>query len=149
MCNENEGTTANRKPWGMQYPVLRRNTIHVDEISVVPGGYCSVHKHLHKSNLFHVMEGRLAIVVFNEERQIIRTESLRAGEECIIPEGQLHMFWSQSGCIAQEVYLGTAEHINVVHEDIERSKLFEFGGVSPLLAGVPCMVGIYLQEAGS
>lgn len=153
MCNNHEGPSAmmepKQKPWGMQYPILRRNTVHVDEISVVPGGYCSVHKHQNKENLFHVLEGKLAILSFNAHGAITRTGSLVAGEHCVIPAGEWHQFWSQAGCIAQEVYLGIEGNINVVHEDIVRSPNFEFGGIAPLLAGVPSMAGVYLSEAGS
>lgn len=153
MCNNHEGSTgmmeAKKKPWGMQYPILRRNTVHVDEISVVPGGYCSVHRHLHKSNLFHVLEGKLTIFGFNAQGAVIRTGALSSGEYCTIPAGEWHQFWSKSGCIAQEVYLGVGENINVIHEDIDRHALFEFGGIAPLLAGVPSMAGVYLSEAGS
>lgn len=147
--NASVETTAKPKPWGMQYPVLRRNTIHIDEISVAPGGYCSVHRHLHKSNLFHVLDGKLSIFSFSADGAVIRTGALVAGESCLIPAGEWHQFWSKSGCIAQEVYMGVDDSINVIHEDIDRSKQFEFGGIAPMLAGVPSMAGIYLSEAGS
>lgn len=149
MNGHDEPRESSAKPWGVQYPILRRNGIHVDEISVVPGGYCSLHKHEHKSNLFHVLEGKLAVIVFSQFGAIIRTESLVAGEQCTIEAGAWHQFWSQPGCIAQEVYLGVEGHLVVIHEDIVRDKRLAVGGIAPLLAGVPSMAGIYLQEAGS
>jgi len=136
------------KPWGIQRPILRNYPLHVDEIEVWPGGYCSVHRHLQKANLFHVLKGQLGIFVFAEDGAIIRTESLGEGEHCTILAGQWHQFWSQSGCLAQEVYYGT-EEIRVIHEDIERRKEYSVGGTSLLLSSVPSMAGIYLSEAGS
>ena len=137
------------KPWGWQRPVLRNEPLHVDEIEVSPGGYCSVHRHTKKVNLFHVLKGKLAIFVFSEDGAIIRTEPMEAGEWCIIEAGEWHQFWSQKGCLAQEVYYGTEEQIQVIHGDIDRKKEHAVGGIAPMLHGLPSMAGIYLQEAGS
>ena len=140
---------VSQKPWGLQRPILRNDPLHVDEIEVVPGGYCSVHRHLKKVNLFHVLEGRLTVLCFNDMQAVVATYAMRAGDHCVIPAGVWHQFWSRSGCVAQEVYYGTEEQLLVVHGDIDRNSEFAVGGVAPLLAGVPSMRGIYLAEAGS
>lgn len=138
-----------QKPWGLQTPVLRNYPLHVDEIEVLPGGYCSVHRHKRKANLFHVFKGKLGIFCFNDSGAIIRTESLDAGEHCVVEAGVWHQFWTQTGCTAQELYFGTEEELLVVHDDIDRKKQFSLGGISLMLQGVPSMAGIYLHEAGS
>jgi len=141
--------TRNRKLWGIQQFRLHDTLINVDYIEVVPGGYCSVHLHKNKANIFIVKEGSMEIFEFSPGMAVIRAGKIEAGESATVQAGVLHQFWSPHGCIAQEVYYGTADEPLVVHEDIVRLDGFELGGVSTLLAGVPSMKGVFLAEAGS
>ncbi len=131
------------KAWGEQRPILRRETLHVDEIEVRAGGYCSVHQHERKHNIFQVLEGSLMVLRFNDEGFLVCTDKLEAAGHCLVRAGWLHQFWSRGGCLAQEVYYGTQDGNLQCHEnDIVRVPGLEQGGLALTLDALPSILAM-------
>ena len=129
------------KAWGLQQPLFRRDSIHVDEIDVSSGGYCSVHRHDRKHNLFQVLYGSLTVLTFSDDLRLIRTDQLEVAGHCLVRAGWLHQFWSRGGCIAQEVYYGTQDgNLRVCEQDIYRVPDFALGGRALTLDAVPSLL---------
>lgn len=129
------------KAWGVQRKILRRDSIHVDEIEVRPGGYCSVHQHERKHNIFQVLHGRLLVLTFNHRMELVRTDDLQLAGHCLIRAGWHHQFWSQGGCVAQEVYYGTQDgNLRCFDDDIVRVPGLDQGGLCLTLDALPSMM---------
>jgi len=118
-----------RKPWGWTTPVARELEYHIDRIEVDPGGYCSVHKHERKANVFHVIGGGILYVrQFSAQGGSIAAMHITPGRSFVVPAGEWHQFYAQNGAVALEVYMPTAERFLLV-DDIERHPKFAEGGI--------------------
>tara|TARA_R110000824_G_scaffold120382_4_gene275652 strand:- start:5391 stop:5798 length:408 start_codon:yes stop_codon:yes gene_type:complete len=89
----------NLKAWGQTDRVVLTDSIQVEQITVQPGGYCSIHYHNYKDNFFMVLSGILtvrwgwrenAIVTAQVPPQIEQLSALSSGLQ--IPAGVLHQF---------------------------------------------------------
>ena len=109
-----------KKVWGLTRCILKQRGFEVHELNVLPGGYCSVHRHMDKENLFVVAEGRIIIETgsTDEAWQVsnISRVSLEKGGHVEIPAGVWHRFESAEGARLIEVYHGDWRG-----EDIERA----------------------------
>lgn len=133
------------KAWGRQIPRFRCDTIHVDEIEVRSGGYCSVHSHERKHNIFHVLRGNIVVLTFNDALRLVRTDEMGVGGHCCVRAGWVHQFWSRGGCVCQEVYYGTQDgNLQVFEGDIQRMPGLELGGLALTLDALPSL----LEPAG-
>jgi mannose-6-phosphate isomerase-like protein (cupin superfamily) len=91
------------KVWGTTERIFAMNNVEVHRITVVPGGYCSRHYHLHKSNLFFVESGKLVVEQWTKEGHCDRT-ILLPGERMVVPPGMVHKFECPVQTIAYEIY---------------------------------------------
>lgn len=94
--------TYKAKLWGATKCLVERGTTEVHEIQVVPGGYCSVHWHEHKTNMFYVISGVLEIYTFIGEEKSLTVVS--AGQHISVPSKMPHMFKALTAVHALEVY---------------------------------------------
>lgn len=123
-----------RKPWGWTRALSRQANYHLDGIEVDPWGYCSVHRHAKKVNVFHVLGGSLYVKQFSEQGGSIAARHCTPGETFVVPPGIWHTFHAQNGSAqALEIYLpggpdaaGTA----LDEADIERHQKLCEGGVA-------------------
>jgi N-acetylneuraminate synthase len=63
----------------------------------LPGQHHPLHFHKRKEETFQVLYGTLFITVDGHERV------LRPGETCLIQPGVWHSFWTETGCVFEEV----------------------------------------------
>lgn len=84
--------------------------IPTDLIHVVPGGYCSIHYHERKSNLFIVRQGILRVIRYARtqwgEIAIEDYHDLSPSDIINVEPMRLHMFFALTECEAVEMYLG-------------------------------------------
>ena len=87
------------KEWGQTDTVAITKSIQVELIAVEPGGYCSIHFHNYKDNLFLVLSGTLTVRWGWRELAIVTAqvspmiEELTGLSSCLlIPAGVLHQF---------------------------------------------------------
>lgn len=92
------------KPWGTTQLLFRNNSTEVHRIKVLEGGYCSIHKHDKKSNMFYVESGRLSIYEQDEHGFNQCVTVLRDGDALTIPSGRYHEFRATEDTIAYEIY---------------------------------------------
>ena len=108
------------KPWGKKEILHADSVMHIERITVQPGGKCSVHYHAGKDNLFFVLAGALTVrfkTIGAEEWT--KEESLDPGDSIWIPAGSVHQFEANSRVVALEVYLPALGEL-LSADDIER-----------------------------
>jgi mannose-6-phosphate isomerase-like protein (cupin superfamily) len=113
---------AETKPWGWTLELWgdfetiggRRFCItRQTKISVKPGGYSSIHKHVHQSNEFFVQDGKLKLrwyfehdsgdgskPVLSQQGEIVLSKGERHG----FPAGIIHEFEALTPVVALETY---------------------------------------------
>lgn len=103
--------------------MLKTPLIEIHRLEVVPGGYCSWHKHRHKWNAFIVESGALTIEVRKEAYPLTDKTVLRAGDDpTTVKPGDEHRFVAGlSPAVALEIY-----YPEMLTEDIIRA---DVGGI--------------------
>ena len=91
------------KVWGVTQTVWKGANAEVHRISVNKGGYCSIHKHNHKYNMFYVEMGLLQIDRWDNNTEINST-ILGKNESTIVEPGLYHKFKALENTIAYEIY---------------------------------------------
>ena len=90
--------------------------VEVHRLRIKPGMQCSMHRHLHKWNDFHVISGKLFIEVDKADYPLTDTTELGPGGTTSVKPGEYHRFRTgDEPCEALEIY-----HPAVLSEDIER-----------------------------
>lgn len=108
------------KCWGRVSHISTDDAL-VSLLKVEEGGYCSIHRHLHRFNSFRVISGSIVILEYRlpSIEVPIRKKILVPGDSYTVPPGQWHSFEVlQSGTVV-EVYW-TADGTLVSIEDIVR-----------------------------
>jgi mannose-6-phosphate isomerase-like protein (cupin superfamily) len=112
------------KAWGTTRRVHLDQGSEVWHASIVMGGHSSVHRHETKANKFVVQVGKLAVIVFEDDRRTVRhTIELTAGMATTIEAGVWHQFLAHVPVELIEIYW-----TDLGRSDIERETE---GGVSP------------------
>jgi mannose-6-phosphate isomerase-like protein (cupin superfamily) len=93
--------------------------VTVDKMVIVPGGYCSEHRHAMKTNLFIVDSGELEIRCWPPGGAAPESKVLRPGLSGLVPPGVWHQFRSSTGAHVTEICFiaVTGTHLDF---DIER-----------------------------
>ena len=107
-------TEKKGKIWGTTQRLFKSGSAEGHYIEARAGGYCSRHKHQTRTNQFFVVEGRLAIALWEAADQIDIT-ILGPGEQATVPIGQDHLFMALMDTRAIEIYEARS-----MSEDIER-----------------------------
>ncbi len=110
------------KVWGNTRLLLRTPLVEVHRLEVVPGGFCSWHKHRHKWNAFIVHSGALTIEIRKEAYPLTDKTVLRAGDFTTVKPGEEHRF--VAGLSPAEVF--EIYYPEMLTEDIVRA---DVGGI--------------------
>lgn len=122
-------STNEMKVWGTTTPKAVSPLYEAHELWIVKGGYCSIHRHVTKDNLFLGLLGTLTVKVFDSDangRPILgrfRTELVAPERQpLMVSAGEWHQFVNYSGdeVVALELYYPTAGRLSVESPDIER-----------------------------
>lgn len=103
------------KVWGFTEALFDKNNVEINKIKINAGGYCSKHLHLHKHNIFYILQGELEIEVWKKDYELLDITHLRAGQSTDVSPGEYHRFKAKLDCIALEIY-----YTELSSEDIER-----------------------------
>lgn len=79
------------KIWGETEEVFNNGIVSVHHLKIKKGGYCSIHKHIFKSNTFHVIYGNLSLKIWRNDENPDETV-VWAGEQSEIEPGVYHQF---------------------------------------------------------
>lgn len=114
------------KVWGTTSLLWKTPLIEIHRLEVVPGGFCSWHKHRHKHNAFIILDGALTIEIRKEAYPLTDKTVLRRGDFTTVKPGEEHRFVAGlSPAVAFEIY-----YPEMLSEDIVRS---DVGGVNETL----------------
>ncbi len=91
------------KAWGKSELIYANHLVEIQKISVLPGGYSSLHHHKNKSNIFTIISGSLDVYVTSPNTKYeLSEDTLKC---CEIEPGANHRFYSKEGAEAYEIYL--------------------------------------------
>lgn len=114
-----------QKPWGRTRPLSIDDSLHVWECEAVAGGFCSIHKHRHKRNIFVVIDGDLVVEFFGPASFAkLYAQLPDKTTNAIVEAGELHRFVARERSRFLEIYLPAGGPLSA--DDIER---FLNGGV--------------------
>lgn len=106
------------KVWGSTQSLFHANNVEVHRISIVPGGYCSKHKHLNKWNLFYVESGKLQVEIWREKSGLRDETEISTGEMFAVPPGEFHRFRALTDVIAYEIYWVELDPNDIIRETV-------------------------------
>ena len=92
------------KQWGETSTVFQNQSADVQILRINEHGFCSIHKHKHKFNLFYVIEGCLEVSVKKKGQGLTDSTILHAGESMTVAPGEYHQFRAHEDTRALEVY---------------------------------------------
>jgi len=118
------------KVWGHTSLILSKNNTSIHRIAVNPGGYCSVHKHDHKHNMFFIESGELTVRVWKNDYDLVDVTTLEAGDSVSIAPGEYHQFENTSGfeAIVYEIYWTELDEGDISRKSVGGLNEIEFGG---------------------
>jgi len=92
------------KIWGSTELLLKTPFVELHRIYVKEGGFCSVHTHKHKWNLFYVISGELEVDVHQNNYDLIDTTCLIEGEWTTVRPNEFHSFRAITDVEGLELY---------------------------------------------
>ena len=92
------------KVWGETELVLQTPFIEFHRIWVHKGGFCSLHKHEFKWNMFYVTSGELAVHTHKNDYELIDTTVLGPRQWTTVKPGEFHSFEAVHDTMAFELY---------------------------------------------
>ena len=107
------------KVWGTTQCIFGHNNVEMHRIATNKGGYCSVHCHRTKFNLFFVECGKLKVTIFRgaetEPRPTDSTE-LIAGMSSVVKPGERHQFEALEDTVAYEIYWTQLDSEDIIRD---------------------------------
>jgi len=104
------------KAWGETATLFEGNNVEVHRIVGRSGGFCSVHKHQHKYNMFFVESGTLKITEWKDDSGTVDETLLKSMDSCVVPPGNKHKFDVLEDCVAFEIYWVTLNPKDIQRE---------------------------------
>lgn len=107
------------KIWGTTQCIFHHDNVEMHRIEVKPGGYCSIHHHRNKFNMFYIERGQLLVRIFrgdNVEAKPTDTSTLTAGMFSLIKPGERHQFEAVHDTVAYEVYWSILDTEDIVRD---------------------------------
>ena len=106
------------KVWGTTEPLIVNSSLEVHRITVMKGGYCSLHKHQSKYNAFYVMTGKLIIERHKKNYDLKDITRLESNEFTIVPPGEYHKFEAVYVTTALEMYWAELNHNDIIRNGV-------------------------------
>lgn len=102
------------KAWGTDQCIKQNASFELHRISIMPGGFCSRHRHQHKWNGFLVESGKMTLMVWRESQPTVI--ELSAGDYAEVEPGRLHQFMCDGKVVAYEMYWTQLDASDIVRE---------------------------------
>jgi mannose-6-phosphate isomerase-like protein (cupin superfamily) len=104
------------KVWGNTQCIFNTNNVSIHRINIQKGSQCSKHYHLHKFNTFFVESGKLKILVWQKDYDLIDETILSASQSTVVKPGLYHMFYALEDTIAYEIYHTELDENDIIRE---------------------------------
>lgn len=135
------------KIWGSTTKLFHHNNVEAHLITIKGGFACSLHRHVHRHNGFHVISGELVIETHKNDYSLVDRTFLGPGQSTHCKAGEFHRFVAVSDTVAIEWYwvkleVDDIERKDYGHELPSHEILSLIGHHAPERAGkVPPVVG--------
>ena len=103
------------KVWGKTQQLFQNSNFELHRIEVKKGGFCSKHQHKHKFNAFYIEQGKLKVIVYENDYDLIDETIISTGEMTIAKPRTYHRFEAIEDTICYEIYW-----VELSHNDIQR-----------------------------
>lgn len=113
--------TKEEKTWGTLYRLVQLPHLELCWGEIVNGGYSSLHRHVRKNNLFLVLQGKLQVNLYVDEKNTRFQKHLLQPfhEALVVPAGTWHRFIALENTTLLEAYQPLPEQ-SLDPFDIER-----------------------------
>lgn len=105
------------KVWGNSLLIYRDESAEVHRIEIEKGGYCSLHKHETKHNMFFVESGSIDVMVEKKDYDLTDTTRLGPGEKMVVGPGEYHRFLANEDSIVYEIYYVVLRGDDIIRKD--------------------------------
>jgi len=105
------------KVWGNTSEIFNQHNVEIHRIEAKKGGYCSIHKHEHKYNMFFVESGMLRIKVWKNDYDLVDETIITNQEMSIVQPGEFHQFDALENTIAYEIYWTSLKSSDIIRKD--------------------------------
>ena len=106
------------KTWGQTETILQNSFVEFHRIDIKKNGYCSLHKHEFKHNMFYVISGELEIEVYKNDYDLVDTTLLCAGEMTICKPNEYHRFKALTDVLCFELYYPEPLSKDILRKDV-------------------------------
>jgi mannose-6-phosphate isomerase-like protein (cupin superfamily) len=108
-------TDKTGKIWGTTARIHSTPFTETHLLEIRKGGFCSIHRHFRKSNLFFVLSGQIQVRIWKGEEPTPDGTELVAGQSTFVPPGVYHQFEAFEDSLVLEIYEASS-----ISEDIDR-----------------------------
>jgi len=105
------------KSWGQTELIFQNDIMEVHRIEIKEGGYCSLHKHDMKWNMFYVEKGLLRIEIHKNDYKLIDKTTLATGQKTTVKPGEWHKFHAINDTVAYEIYYTGSLSDDIIRKD--------------------------------
>ena len=106
------------KVWGKTQDIFKNSNFELHRIEVNKGGFCSKHRHLHKFNAFYVEKGKMKIIIYETDYDLVDETIISTGDLTIVKPGKFHKFEALEDSICYEIYW-----VELYYNDIDRENV--------------------------
>jgi len=118
------------KVWGETEVVLQTPFIEFHRIWVRKGGFCSLHKHEFKWNMFYVTYGRLKVLIHKNDYDLVDITELGPNEWTTVKPGEFHSFAASEDTTAFELYYPEPLSEDIIRRTVGGGSLLNESDVS-------------------
>jgi mannose-6-phosphate isomerase-like protein (cupin superfamily) len=106
------------KVWGKTQDMFKNSNFELHRIEAKKGGFCSKHKHEHKYNAFFIEKGKLKIIAYETDYDLVDETIITTGELTTVKPGVFHRFEALEDTICYEIYWVSLDQNDIVREDV-------------------------------
>jgi len=101
------------KIWGTNIEIYTNDLSSINILRIKKGGTCSLHTHVTKHNVFHVISGKLKIECTNLGESILQKD-----QSFTVFAGTQHLFCALEETVAVEIMAVKYDHADIQRETI-------------------------------
>ena len=105
------------KVWGKTQDIVKNSNFELHRIEAKKGGFCSKHQHKHRYNAFFIEKGKLKIIAYQTDYDLVDETIISTGQLSIVKPGVYHKFEALEHTICYEIYWAELNHNDIERED--------------------------------
>ena len=110
------------KIWGQTELIHANGVLEFHRIEYKKNVACSKHKHEFKWNGFFVESGKMKVLVWQNDYDLVDETLLNSGDFMSVAPGEYHQFEAIEDCIAFELYYAHFDHDDIQRETVGELK---------------------------